>query len=95
MSATDERIQVIEQVHTGAGAARNAGLDQARGEYLLFLDSDDRFSPMLMVEKSWAKAKETRADIVIFDAVCFDMETGKELDSDGIGLLAMQHWVAS
>lgn len=34
-------IQIIEQKNKGAGAARNIGLDNARGEIILFLDSDD------------------------------------------------------
>ena len=36
----DPRIQVIRQQNAGAGAARNAGLERATGEYLSFLDAD-------------------------------------------------------
>ncbi|NCA92648.1 glycosyltransferase, partial [bacterium] len=35
----DSRVRVINQTNAGAGAARNAGMKEARGEYLLFLDA--------------------------------------------------------
>jgi len=38
----DERVMVIHQeINKGVSAARNAGFDAAKGEYILFVDSDD------------------------------------------------------
>ena len=39
--AKDERILVIHQEYAGVSAARNAGIDSAKGTYIAFVDSDD------------------------------------------------------
>lgn len=61
----DSRIRVFSQRNQGAGAARNFGLQNATGEYLSFLDSDDFFEPE-MLEKAYSFAARSSADIVVF-----------------------------
>jgi glycosyltransferase involved in cell wall biosynthesis len=40
-----DRIRLVRQGRAGAGAARNAAVESADGQYLAFLDADDRFMP--------------------------------------------------
>lgn len=72
----DPRICVITQAAAGAGAARNRGLREARGEYLSILDADDVFAPT-MLEEVVARADQTQADVVIYRHERLDQQTGK------------------
>jgi glycosyltransferase involved in cell wall biosynthesis len=45
-------VRVVEQVHSGAGAARNLGARLARGDFLAFLDADDRW-PESKLARQW------------------------------------------
>jgi len=40
-----EEVRLIQQANAGNGSARNTGLQAATGEFLAFLDADDRFTP--------------------------------------------------
>lgn len=40
----DERVKIIDKENGGLSSARNAGIKEAKGEYILFLDSDDMVS---------------------------------------------------
>ena len=75
-AAQDCRAMVLEQAHQFAGAARNLGMQHARGKYLLFLDGDDFFLPQ-MLEKSVEKAEQTEADICVFRANRINHVTGE------------------
>ena len=78
----DPRIIVLQQPHKGAGAARNLGFSHVRGEYAIFLDSDDLFSPVLL-EKLHAAITEAQADIAACNFSCLDTN-GKETQQEGI-----------
>ena len=77
-AAKDNRIKVLHQENLRAGVARNNGLKISRGGYVIFLDSDDFFEPDL-IEKTYKRAVEKDADIVLFDADKFDAQTNQYL----------------
>jgi glycosyltransferase involved in cell wall biosynthesis len=64
--ARDERIRLIRLERNGSAfQGRRVGIMAAKGEYILFLDGDDEFAPDA-VEKAYAKARATDADLVAF-----------------------------
>jgi len=63
-ASRDARITVLNQSNRGVSVARNTGMEHASGEYILFVDSDDRIVSDA-VEKLYRKALETGADLVI------------------------------
>ena len=70
----DKRIVVLEQENSGAGIARNKGMESAKGKYLSFLDSDDFFEPE-MLEKAYIKCEEENADFCVYRSKRFDDKT--------------------
>jgi glycosyltransferase involved in cell wall biosynthesis len=65
LARRDKRIRILRQPRNmGLGPARNLGLERGRGEYVLFLDSDDYLMPGI-VEKLVARAVNTGADMVV------------------------------
>ena len=64
-AAFDRRIKVIHQDNRGLSAARNAGLDIAAGDYIMFADSDDIALPGFF-EIPLARARAADADIIVF-----------------------------
>jgi len=62
----DTRIKVIAfTANQGNGYGRNEGLRQAKGEYILFLDSDDWLEPDT-AEAAFEKAKNNSHDVVLY-----------------------------
>ena len=64
LAATDDRIRYIRQDNGGVSRARNRGLEEAKGEWICFIDSDDA------VEEDYLSSlynciQETDCDIVM------------------------------
>lgn len=59
----DTRITVIHQVNKGVGCARNTGIDNANGKYIVFVDSDDTID-MMYLEKLYDYIYESSYDFV-------------------------------
>ncbi len=62
-SIDDERVIYIKQSNKGACAARNNGIDHAKGEFIAFQDSDDIWHKDKL-EKQLGTLKNTGADLV-------------------------------
>lgn len=63
-AAANASFRCIHQDNQGAAAARNRGMQEARGEYLLFVDADDVVSPGY-VQSLWDCAKAANADVAV------------------------------
>lgn len=63
MALIDKRIRVFHKENGGSSSARNLGLDNARGEYLGFVDADDYIEP-LMYERLLRAAMSEKLKIV-------------------------------
>ena len=62
-AAKDNRIKAIHQENTGLSGARNTGLEEASGEYISFIDSDDWIHPCFFEYLMRVMEKEN-ADVV-------------------------------
>ncbi|MCD8199875.1 MAG: glycosyltransferase family 2 protein [Coriobacteriaceae bacterium] len=75
IAQSDERVRVLHIENGGPAVARNAGLDEARGSWITFVDADDLINPTYL-ERLARVQSETKADIVISD--CMMVEHGNE-----------------
>lgn len=72
----DPRVRVIHKTNGGLSDARNAGIQQAAGEYLLFLDSDDFWSDHEAIQRLVLRAQCTQPDVINFSYIKFEEDTG-------------------
>lgn len=74
----DNRVQIISQQNSYAGAARNAGLAISRGDYLVFWDADDIFAETAL-EEMYTKCEEDQADVCVCGVRKLDEQTKEYL----------------
>lgn len=74
----DSRMKVFHIENAGVSAARNFGLDNARGEWITFVDADDWIDKD-MYYKLYNEAILSEADIVICDFYIYYNQSSKEL----------------
>ena len=79
-SYDDGRIRIISQENRGLSASRNVGLDNATGDYICFLDSDD-YLKLTALEELYPILEEKSLDFVMFKLRDFDNESGEELEN--------------
>ena len=73
----DSRIRLINKQNGGLSSARNAGLDNATGDYILFLDGDDYWDDKEALSKINQNLQNSQADIVTFGLKKIFEDTGE------------------
>lgn len=76
IASDDSRVKVISQSNQGGGAARNNALPLTEGEYIYFMDADDRLE-LNALEEFYSISKEKDLDFLIFKAVNYAEDTGE------------------
>lgn len=66
----DSRIRFFTQKNSGISATRNKGLREAKGNYILYIDSDDYILPDTL-KVLWENATESGADIILGNVWAF------------------------
>jgi glycosyltransferase involved in cell wall biosynthesis len=79
LSEVTSKIKLITQINAGPGAARNKGAENANGEYLAFLDSDDLWFPWTLETVADLIAKHDRPALISAKLVSF--KDASELDA--------------
>ena len=62
----DDRIYVIHKENGGASSARNKGIKEAQGEYIMFLDSDDYWADRECLGELVEMLQKDRPDFITF-----------------------------
>ncbi len=71
----DQRVSVVHKANGGVSSARQTGLNMAKGDYVIFVDSDDWVEPDYLSEL-YNKALHESADMVVCDF--YEIERGEK-----------------
>ena len=68
----DSRVRVFHKENGGLSSARNYGIDRAKGEYVIFVDSDDYWNDINALGHLYETAKVYNADVVRGEYISID-----------------------
>lgn len=70
----DERVKVFQRDREpkGAPTCRNIGMEQAKGAYLIFLDSDDLLAPWCLTERNRLLQSHPNLDVLLSNGIVFN-----------------------
>ncbi|HEV8658844.1 MAG TPA: glycosyltransferase [Thermoanaerobaculia bacterium] len=77
--ARDSRFRYVGQENRGPNAARNVGLSRSSGDYVQFLDADDRLAPSKLAKHARYLDEHSDADIVYGPATFFRTEEPEKI----------------
>lgn len=79
----DERIKVIHKTNGGLSDARNSGIGEASGDYILFIDSDDLIEKNSLNDIACTIKGNNFPDVVFLEAIKFYQDGRTEPMGDG------------
>lgn len=87
----DDRVRVFHVENGGVSRARNIGLENARGEYVMFVDSDD-YVAFDYVEKHYQAIRSAQADLAVTGyTICYpDKREEKRIPPEYTGIYSRQ-----
>lgn len=88
----DERFELITTTNQGPGLARNEGIRQSKGDYLLFFDADDTPVKTILSDYDHLLEKSPKADLVVSSFVFRTMDEGK-IVSEKENLVTEYHYL--
>ena len=88
---SDSRIKVISKENGGSSSARNAGLREATGEYIGFIDADDYIEPDMYENLAKVLDEDPNADVSQIQS-CEEDENGEKIKAFGEGFLAYEEF---
>ncbi len=87
----DNRISYFYQKNKGSSSARNLGIKKSKGEYIAFLDSDDRWLPEKL-EKQLTLFEKAKENIGIVSCSAIDYSNERELKEHSFDKLKKEEY---